>query len=98
MRDSYGVEAVGCHLGKVSLNPSKVLVLPPLIIGTKSSVGYAFDVELFVARGEEFSLGLQANLRPDRFGRHAGYTMLIYFVRNKTQISGVFATSTRNQS
>src|SRR5262249_22641999 len=67
VRDSDGVEAVGCHLSKVRLDRWKILVLLPLTIWAKCSVSYAFDVELLIPREQEFSLGLQARLCRDHF-------------------------------
>src|SRR5262249_15122819 len=61
MRNSDGIETVRSHLGKVSLNPLMILVLPSLFIWSECSVSHAFNVELLIALEEEPSPHFKPN-------------------------------------
>src|SRR5262245_16179602 len=71
MRNSDGVETVRSHLGKVSLNPLMILVLPSLLVWSECSVSHAFNVELLIALEEELSPHFKLNGYRAGFGsRH----------------------------
>src|SRR6516165_8073533 len=71
MRNSDGIETVRSHLGKVSLNPLMILVLPSLFIWSECSVSHAFNVELLIALKEELSPHFKPNGYRAGFGsRH----------------------------
>src|SRR5262249_20674068 len=58
-------------LGKVSLNPLMILVLPSLFIWSECSVSHAFNVELLIALKEELSPHFKPNGYRASFGsRH----------------------------
>ena len=64
--DAHGVKTVRHHLGEVSLDPIQIVVLVPIRVGPKSTVGHASNIELVIVREEELAANARATLESAR--------------------------------